>query len=75
MTTPQEIERMILAKMPASQVRVIDMTGTGDHFEISVVSPAFAGKPLVEQHKMLHEILAPEMDRSIHAVKLRTRPA
>lgn len=73
MITPVEIERKILEKLPGSQVRVADMTGTGDHFEIEVVSPAFAGKPLIEQHQMLHAILDPEMDRGIHAVKFRTR--
>ncbi|HTL70398.1 MAG TPA: BolA family protein [Candidatus Eisenbacteria bacterium] len=73
MIQPAEIERMILDKMPGARVSVSDMTGTGDHFEITVVSAAFAGKPLIEQHRMLHAILETEMTDRIHAVKFRTR--
>lgn len=75
MIQPAEIERLILARMPGAQVKVSDMTGTGDHFEISVVSAQFAGKPLIEQHRMLHAILEHEMTDRIHAVKYRTRAA
>jgi stress-induced morphogen len=73
MVTPDEIQRMILESLPDAQIRVSDMTGTGDHYEIEVVSSAFAGKPLIEQHQMLHKILGEGMDRGIHAVKFRTR--
>ncbi len=73
MITPDEIQRMILDRLPGAQVRVADMTGTGDHYEIEVVSAAFAGKSLIEQHQMLHAILGEGMDRGIHAVKFRTR--
>jgi stress-induced morphogen len=74
MITSTEIERLILENLPGAQVRVSDMTGTGDHFEIEVVSAAFAGKPLIDQHKMLHAILEGKMGfGDIHAVKLRTR--
>ena len=64
---------MILAGMPGSKVQVSDMTGTGDHFEIQVVSEDFRGLPLMEQHKKVFAILEKEMDGRIHAVKLKTR--
>lgn len=75
MITPAEIEDLILRALPGSSVRVSDMTGTGDHFRIEVVSETFRGKGLVDQHKILHEILAPEMESRIHAVQLKTRAA
>ena len=49
------------------------MTGTGDHFEVVVTWKAFEGKPLIEQHKAVHEALAGEMDKTIHALKIKTR--
>ena len=73
MITPHEIEAMILMAMPGSNVKVSDMTGTGDHFEIQVVSKDFQGLTLIEQHKKVFTILEKEMDKRIHAVKLRTR--
>ena len=73
--TPTEVRELVLKGMPGSKVEVRDMTGTSDHFEISVVSKSFEGKSLVEQHKLIFEILKPEMDSRIHAVKLKTRIA
>lgn len=73
MITTEEIEAMILGALPGSQVEVTDMRGTGDHFEVTVASGAFAGKTLIEQHKMVFAILRPEMDGRIHAVQLKTK--
>lgn len=74
MITPTEIEQMIRCVIPDAAVKVGDMTGTGDHFEILVVSKVFAGKPLIEQHKIVFSILEKEMNDRIHAVKLKTKP-
>lgn len=73
MMTTEDVRKMILAKMPDAEVTVGDLTGTSDHFDIIVLSKAFAGKSLIDQHKMVFEILKPEMDRGIHAVQLKTR--
>ncbi|MBI4432298.1 MAG: BolA family transcriptional regulator [Candidatus Omnitrophica bacterium] len=70
---PEEVKAMILAAMPDAQVSVVDMRGTGDHFDIEIISRAFAGKTLIEQHQMVFKTLAGEMDRRIHAVQLKTR--
>ncbi|MBI4352440.1 MAG: BolA family transcriptional regulator [Candidatus Omnitrophica bacterium] len=73
MITPSEIQKLIVAGIPDARVEVKDMTGTGDHFEIAVVSRAFGGKPVLEQHRMVFSILEKEMQDRIHAVKLKTR--
>ena len=73
MITPLEVEKMVLAKLPGSKVCAHDMTGTGDHFEIHVESKEFAGKSLIEQHQLVFAALEKEMDRRIHAVKLKTK--
>ena len=74
--TPAEVEHRILRALPDAQVKAEDMTGTGDHFEILVVSKSFSGRPIIEQHKMVFSILEKEMgSNAIHAVKLKTRAA
>ena len=73
MMAPSEVREMILKTLPGSQVEVRDMTGTGDHFDIVVMSGDFKGKPLVQQHQMVHAALEKEMDRRIHAVQIKTR--
>lgn len=44
----------------------------GSHFRVIVVSPDFAGKLMLKQHRMVYDILADEMKASIHALALKT---
>jgi stress-induced morphogen len=58
----------------AIEVTVEDRTGGGDHFQVTVVSPAFDGLPLIDQHRRVNEALAaPLADGSIHELRIRTR--
>ena len=51
---------------------VVDVSdGCGAKFECVIVSPAFDGKPILERHRMVNEILSEEM-KSIHAFSMRT---
>ncbi len=54
-------------------MKVVDYTGTGDHFEATVVSASFAGKSMIEQHQAVY---APVQDLlktgELHALKLKT---
>lgn len=45
--------------------------GCGSFFAITVVSQAFAGKPLVAQHRMVQDLLKDEI-KTLHGVTLRT---
>jgi stress-induced morphogen len=57
-----------------AEVTVADTTGEGDHFEVRVRTAEFAGKSLVDQHRMVYDALG-ELMSSIHALSLRTEPA
>lgn len=59
--------------MPGARVSVKDLTGTRDHFQVEVVSPAFAGKRLIQQHQMVQMPLLPYVkDERIHALSIKT---
>ncbi len=73
MITTDEIEQMLQSAFQGAQIHVSDMTGTGDHFDIQIAAKEFAGKSLIDQHKMVHQVLAPEMDGRIHAVQIKTK--
>lgn len=66
------VEDIIKTGLPDAHVEVEDMTGTKDHLAITVVSDAFKGKMLFEQHQMLMNLLKEELKSRIHAVKLQT---
>jgi acid stress-induced BolA-like protein IbaG/YrbA len=73
MLDPNEIRRRIAEALPGSEVEVKDLTGTGDHFEARVISPAFAGKPMVEQHQLVYAPLSDLLKTGeLHALALKT---
>ena len=43
-----------------SEIRVHDLTGTSDHWEVAVKSQAFLGLSRVEQHQHVMKAFAPE---------------
>jgi len=70
---PSEIRRRIAESLPGSEVEVRDMTGTGDHFEAWVVSTAFSGKPMIEQHQLVYRPLQDLLRTGeLHALALKT---
>lgn len=73
MLDPNEIRARILSALPDSTVEVKDTTGTGDHFEALVVSPAFAGKSMVEQQRAVYAPLDAWLKTGeLHALALKT---
>ncbi len=73
MLEPDELRSRLLAAFPDAEVTLTDLTGTKDHYEASVVSEAFRGKPLVAQHQMVYRALGAAMHGPIHALALKTR--
>ena len=58
----------------ASELDVLDRTGTGDHFQVTVASPRFDGLPLLEQHRLVNQALAaPLADGTIHELRIKTK--
>ena len=58
----------------ARGVEVVDRTGGGDHFHVTVVSPHFSGLSLVDQHRLVYDALAePLADGTIHELRITTR--
>jgi stress-induced morphogen len=58
----------------ATELSVVDRTGTGDHFQVTVASGRFQGLSVVEQHKLVYDALAgPLGDGTIHELRIKTR--
>ena len=73
MPSPDAVRQRLLATFPDARVEVTDLTGTQDHFQALVVTPAFQGKTRIEQHKMVYAALGDLMNGPIHALALTTR--
>lgn len=73
MVTPEEVVSMIQAEMPDAQVQVADLTGGGDHLEVTVVSQQFGDRSLVQQHQLVYKAVRQAMSsEAIHALALKT---
>jgi len=68
----RDIESMIKAAIPDAEVTIRDLAGDGDHYAATVISPAFKGKPRVQQHKMVYDALQGHMGGTLHALALTT---
>jgi stress-induced morphogen len=68
-----QLKKLLEERIPEAQVAVRDLTGTSDHFAVEVVSPVFAGKSLIEQHKVVHAACAEHLTKAIHALQIKTR--
>jgi len=75
-TMEAEAIRLLLrgAFPEADEIAVEDRTGGGDHFQVTVASPAFDGLSLLDQHRRVNEALsAPLADGSIHELRIKTK--
>ncbi len=58
----------------AEELSVLDRTGTGDHFHVTLRSDRFDGLSLVEQHRLVYDALAdPLADGTIHELRITTK--
>jgi acid stress-induced BolA-like protein IbaG/YrbA len=64
-----ELQSLIKTGLPDAEVTV---KGEGDHFEAVVISRQFAGRTMVQQHRLVYAALGDRMGGEIHALALRT---
>ncbi len=66
--TPQNVKDYIQQGLECEH---IDVEGDGRHFEAVIVSKAFEGKGLLQQHKLVYQVLGDRMEK-IHALSMKT---
>ena len=71
----ERLQTMLERAFPdAAEVSVVDRTGGGDHFQVTVASPRFEGLSLVDQHRLVYDALAaPLSDGTIHELRIKTK--
>jgi len=66
-----DIEHLIEEQLPGAQAIVRGDDGV--HFEAIVISDGFAGKSLIQQHRLVYAALGGRMEaEEIHALSLKT---
>ena len=73
MVHPDQVKAAITLAMPDASVEVEDLTGGGDHLQVTVVSSAFNGLTRVKQHQLVYGALRQELaSEAIHGLALQT---
>lgn len=69
-----DVEELIEAGIPDARAEVTHPRGPedDDHLAAVVVSPAFEGKSLVDQHKLVYDALGEHMTTDVHALEVKT---
>lgn len=70
----EEVETLIEESLPDATAAVTTPRDPDDdsHYAVEVVSPAFEGESLVDQHQLVHDALGDHLTRDIHAIELTT---
>ena len=68
MITADEIKQRLETGITDSTVTVTDMTGTQDHYDVTVISSVFEGVSMVERHRMVYAPLSDVMGGALHAL-------
>ena len=68
------IETRLKQEYPDAQVTVMDMTGTGDHWEVQLTTSCFKDLSRIKQHQKVMALFQKELDSGqIHALSLKTQ--
>jgi len=83
MRVAQAIETKLTSALRPVSLKIVDESarhaghagaapGGETHFQVSIVSPAFAGLTRVARQRLVHQILAEELGGGVHALSLST---
>ena len=73
MIEPRELEAILRNAFPdASVLTLEDLTGTKDHYQLTLVSSSFEGLSRVAQHQAVYRALGELMKGPVHALALTT---
>ena len=68
-----DIQKRIEQSLQGAKVTVTDLTGTSDHFQVTVVCPAFEGKSMLNQHRIVKALFDKDIASGVlHALSLKT---
>lgn len=70
MLSAKQLESYITQHLSCDFIEVRGDDGT--HFEATIVSPAFEGKSMVQQHQLVYGALGDRMRAEVHALSMKT---
>lgn len=70
---PEEIKAKLQSVYADGEIHVTDLTGTNDHYQVSISSKTFTGMTRIQCHKHVMDIFADELKSGeVHALTIKT---
>ena len=70
---PNEMQARLKSAYPDGTIEVIDLTGTEDHYQVSIKSNAFQGLSRIQAHQAVMRVFAQELKSGeVHALTIKT---
>lgn len=64
-----ELKSLLNNAFPESKIEAKDLAGDEDHWEVKITWAGFAGKSMIQQHRMVQEAVK---GKDIHALSIKT---
>ncbi len=71
--TPAQIKERLQTAYPDGAVEVVDLTGTHDHYQVSIESKSFEGLSRIQQQRHVMAVFDAELKTGeVHALTIKT---
>lgn len=71
--TKDELQKRLESGLPGARVEILDPMNDGVHLKAVVAYAGFAGASLLQQHRMVYDLVKEELKGELHALALETR--
>ena len=69
----EKLTKILTTAFPDAIIKITDMVGAGDHYEIEVTDKLFENKSKVMQHRIVNNALKEVLKGDLHAVVIKTK--
>ena len=72
--TPEQMRSRLCAAYPDGAIDVVDLTGTHDHYQVTIESQAFQGLSRIQQQRHVMSVFDAELKTGeVHALTIKTK--
>jgi stress-induced morphogen len=68
----EKIMQLLKSAFPEADIKIIDLVGDSDHYEVTVISRTFKNLTRVAQHKLVMDALGDIVGKELHAISIKT---
>ena len=68
--SPGELKTRLEEVFTDAQVAVKDLTGTADHYQVTIATEAFRDKLPMARHRMVYAAVGEQVGKEIHALSV-----